>query len=281
MRRVSAIEQRVVYVDGVRTFYRRRPGAPGERPVLFVHGSPTSSADWEPFMQRLERPSVALDLPGWGASERRSTDELDHSMHGLARIVERFRQTLGIDGYDLVVHDWGVVGLIAALRRPDQLGRLAVINAVPILPGYRWHWLARWFWRVPVAGELANATTTRAGLKLLSRQATAGRGAADDDWLDSIWATWTRGTWPQLLQLYRSADPGLLAAAGVGLERIDAPALVVWGTEDPYLPQSFGRAYAERLPSARLVELDRASHWPWLDRPEVIEIVTEFLSSAE
>lgn len=278
---VSAIEQRVIRVDGVRTFYRRRAGTgkAGERPVLFVHGNPTSSADWEPFMARLDRPSVALDLPGWGASERRSTHELDHSMHGLARFVERFRMALGIGDYDLVVHDWGVVGLIAALRRPEQVGRLVIVNAVPILPGYRWHWVARCFWRVPLAGELANATSTRAGLKLLSRQARPAPGPADDDWLDSVWSTWTHGTWPQMLDLYRSADPALLAAAGEGLERIEAPALVLWGAEDRYIPVRFARDYAARLPAARLVELEGAGHWPWMDRPEAIGMITEFLRS--
>ena len=273
---MSALEQRIVSVDGVRTFYRSRPGA--GRPVLFVHGSPTSSEDWVPFMERLDRRAIALDLPGWGATERRSTAELDHSMQGLARFVERFREALGIDEYDLVVHDWGVVGLIAALRRPQQVRRLVVINAVPILPGYRWHWVARWFWRLPLAGELANATITRAGLKLITRQASGGRGPLPDDWLDAVWASWPRGTWPQLLELYRSADPELLAAAGEGLEQIDAAALVVWGQEDPYLPASLGRQFASRLGDARLVELDRAGHWPWLDRPEVVRVITGFLS---
>ncbi len=276
---MSAIEQRLVSVDGVRTLYRRREG--DGRPVLFVHGNPTSSADWEPFMARLERPSVALDLPGWGGSERRSIRELDHSMHGLARFVERFRDTLGIGEYDLVGHDWGVVGLIAALRRPEQLGRLVVINAVPILPGYRWHWVARYFWRVPMVGELANATTTRAGLKLITRQATASPGPIDDVWIDRVWSTWNRGSWPQMLALYRSADPERLAAAGAGLDRIEAPTLVLWGLDDPYLPARFGRGFADRIGGATLVELERAGHWPWIDRPETVGIVTEFLSSAD
>jgi pimeloyl-ACP methyl ester carboxylesterase len=274
---VSAIERRVVSVDGVRTLYRLREGE--GHPVLFVHGNPTSSADWEPFIAALERPSVALDLPGWGDSERRSTSELDHTMHGLARFVERFRAALGIGEYDLVVHDWGVVGLIGALRCPEQVCRLVVINAVPILPGYRWHWVARYFWRVPVVGELANATTTRAGLKLLSRQATAGRGAMDDEWIDAMWNARTPGTWPQMLQLYRSADPEMLAAAGAGLERVQAQSLVLWGVEDPFIDVRFGREFAARLPHARLVELEDASHWPWVDRPEAVRIVTGFLSS--
>ena len=46
----------------------------------------------------------------------------------------------------LVVHDWGVVGLLWAMRHPERVERLVVMNAVPFLPGYRWHRTAR-IWR--------------------------------------------------------------------------------------------------------------------------------------
>ena len=55
-----------------------------------------------PFLERLERPAVALDLPGLGRLGAALDRELDHSMHGLARFVERFRDALGIGEYDLV-----------------------------------------------------------------------------------------------------------------------------------------------------------------------------------
>ena len=85
------------------------------------------------------------------------------------------------------------------------------------------------------------------------------------------------GTWPESLALYRSADPDRLAAAGEQLERLQCPALVAWGTRDPYLPVGFARAYAERLPRAELLELDDAGHWPWLDRPDLVDRVDRFL----
>jgi pimeloyl-ACP methyl ester carboxylesterase len=273
---MAAVEQRVVHVDGVRTFYRA-VGGDGP-PVLFVHGNPGHSEDWTPFLERLERPAVALDLPGWGASERPPPGRFDYSMHGLGRFVERFCDQLGIAEHSLCVHDWGVVGLIAAQRHPERVRSLAVINAVPLLPGYRWHWVARWFWRVPVLGELANATTTKASLRLISRQASAGRGAMPSELIDSIWRHWPRGRWPAMLELYRSADPELLAAAGDRLGDLTCPAMVVWGLDDPYLPRRFGAAFADRLPGATLIELEGAGHWPWLDRPDAIGRVTGFLN---
>jgi pimeloyl-ACP methyl ester carboxylesterase len=198
-------------------------------------------------------------------------------MHGLGRFIERFLDTLGISEHALVVHDWGVVGLIAAQRRPERVTGLVIVNAVPLLPGYRWHWIARWFWRVPVAGELANATTTKAGLRLLSRTASPV-GAVPEELIEMTWRGWHRGTWPAMLDLYRSADPDQLAAAGDRLGDLTCPALVAWGTDDPYLPPRLARAYAERLPNAELIELDRAGHWPWLERPELVDRVARFLA---
>lgn len=271
----AAIEQRVVRVDGVRTFYRRVAGE--GPPTVFVHGNPTHSEDWLPFLHRLEGPAVALDLPGWGYSERPAPDRFDYSLEGLGRFVERFLETLGIDDHQLVVHDWGCVALIGAQRRPERVRRLVVINAVPLLAGYRWHWVARCLWRVPVVGELANATTTRTALKLLSRRASTS-GAMREQFVDSTWRTWPRGTRPEILTLYRSADPERLAAAGEHLDKLDCPALVVWGVDDPYLPLEFGRAYAAALPDAELLEIAGAGHWPWVDRPRTIDLVLTFLA---
>jgi pimeloyl-ACP methyl ester carboxylesterase len=273
---MAAVTEAVVHVDGVRTVYRRVAG--DGPPTVFVHGNPTHSELWLPFLERLEGPAVAFDLPGWGFSERPPADRFDYSFEGLGAFVGRFCDALGMGEYSLVVHDWGAVGLIPAQRRPERLLRLVVIDAVPLLPGYRWHWVARRFWRRRPLGELANATTTKAGLRLLSAQATPRRGAMPAEFIDLVWRGWCGGTRPEMLALYRSADPDRLAAAGERLGSLRSPALVVWGRRDPYVPVSFGRDYAARLPNAELLELDHAGHWPWLDRPDAIERVAGFLA---
>jgi pimeloyl-ACP methyl ester carboxylesterase len=270
---MAAVEQAVTHVDGVRTFYRR-VGGEGP-PAVFLHGHPTHSEDWLPFLERIGGPALAPDLPGWGFSER--PEGFDYSMHGLARFVGRFLDSLEVDECSLVLHDWGVVGLIEAQRRPARVRRLVLMNTVPLLPGYRWHWVARYLWRVPVVGELSNLTATKPALRLLSRQATPRPGPMPDEFIELALRARRPGTWPESLALYRSADPDRLEAAGEQLERIQCPALVAWGARDPYLPVDFARAYAERLPRAELLELDDAGHWPWLDRPDLIDRVDRFL----
>jgi pimeloyl-ACP methyl ester carboxylesterase len=270
----NEIEETTVEVDGVPTFLRRVPGE--GPPAVFVHGNPTHSEDWLPFLSRIEGPAVALDLPGWGRSER--PRGFDYSMHGLARHLERLLDVLGIERHSLVVHDWGAVGLIAAQRRPQQVTRLVVINVVPLMEGYRWHWAAR-IWRTPAAGELFNLAATRTGLALGLRTTRADRGPMPPEFVDMVWRGYRRGTARPVLELYRSADPPRLAEAGAGLETLSCPALVVWGERDPYLPAGFGRRYAERFPRGEYEGLPDAGHWPWLERPELLGRILTFLTS--
>jgi pimeloyl-ACP methyl ester carboxylesterase len=96
-----------------------------------------------------------------------------------------------------------------------------------------------------------------------------------------VWDHLDSGTFDAILRLYRSAPPDRLAAAGARLETITAPALIVWGMRDRYLPARFGAAYAARLPNSQLVELPQAGHWPWIDAPEVVDRVIRFLATDE
>jgi len=154
-----------------------------------------------------------------------------------------------------------------------------LINTVAFLPGYRWHRIAR-IWRTPVLGELAMGTTTRPVLRFVSRESNATPGPMPEEWLDRVLAHFDQGTQRAILRLYRSSPAGVLRAAGAQLGRLSMPALVVWGLKDPYLPARFGRAYADALPNAELIELADAGHWPWLDRPDMIERVVSFLGAA-
>jgi pimeloyl-ACP methyl ester carboxylesterase len=271
---VSRIDQRFVDVDGVRVFVRSVGGAGA--PTVFVHGNPTHSGDWDPFLERMRGPAVAFDLPGWGQSA--APTEFDYTMQGLGRFFGRCLEALGISEYSLVAHDWGVVSLLEAQRETRRVRRLVLINAVPLLPGYRWHWVARWFWRVPGLGELFNLSATKTGARWMSRRASGSGEPLPDDFIETMWRHRGRGVWRPMLTLYRSADPQDLEAAGRRLGELTSPALVAWGDSDPYLPLRFAHAYAERLPNAKVVEVDDAGHWPWLDRPELVDEVVEFLS---
>src|SRR5829696_8399724 len=65
-----------------------------------------------------------------------------------------------------------------------------------------------------------------------------------------------------------------IARAGEGLGAVSAPALIAWGTSDPFLPPQFADAIASCLGGPAAVErIEGAGHWPWLDHPQLIDSV--------
>ena len=101
-----------------------------------------------------------------------------------------------------------------------------------------------------------------------------------DAWLDETLAHFDQGTQRAILRLYRSSPPDRLAAAGRDLGRLTCPALVVWGEHDPYIPPRFAAAYAQALGGpAEVLSLPDAGHWPWLDRPDLVETIGAFLDA--
>jgi pimeloyl-ACP methyl ester carboxylesterase len=262
-------------VGGVELFWREAPVPEGRVPTLYVHGVPTNSDDFLDFLPRTG--GFAPDLPGFGRSGKPA--HFPYSIQGFSDVLEAFLADQGVDRYSLVVHDWGGAALALAQRAPERVEKLVIANAVPLLPGYRWHRLAR-IWRAPLAGELFMGLSTRWGFKRLTREAVAGDGPAPDHLIDSAWTHFDHGTQRAILKLYRSAPPSVLSKAGERLGELRCPALVVWGADDPYIPVSFAQDYANALGGETRVEaLPGVRHWPWIDDPRVVDMVSEFLLS--
>jgi pimeloyl-ACP methyl ester carboxylesterase len=241
--------------------YRR---SAGDAPILYLHGVPTHSWDWIPFLERFG--GIAPDLPGFGRSAKPA--DFDYSVGGYDRFLEAFVDELGLERFTLVMHDWGSVGLALAQRFPERVDRIVMFPIVPFVPGYRWHRVAR-VWRTPVLGELLMGFTTRWAFRRDMPRAIA----------DAAWEHFDHGTQRAILKLYRASPPELMAAAGERLGDIRAPALILWSTDDPYLPAKFAQLHADALGGDASVELVDGGHWPWHGRPELVERAGEILRS--
>jgi pimeloyl-ACP methyl ester carboxylesterase len=265
-----------VEAGGIRAYVRSGEGK--GVPVLLLHGTPNSGAMWEPFAERLSSPWFAPDLPGYGLSERPPPDRFGYTPTAYADVVDALVDELGLETFDLVLHDWGAVGLISAQRRPERIRRLVAINVVPLGAGYRWHWISRHFWSRGLRGEVAMRTTTKPAMALVLRQSRPGHAAMPRDFVDEVWSHFDRGTREGILRLYRSAPTAVLDELGAGLGSLTCPSLVIWGADDPWVPAVYGRRLAARLPASKWVEVPRAGHWPWIDRPAVADRAAAFLS---
>lgn len=270
---MPALTQETLELDGQPVFLRR--AGDDDVPVLYLHGLPTSSFDW--LSPLALGGGIAVDLPGFGRSGKRG--DLDYSLAGHVRFLDRLLEELDLDRVRLCMHGWGAaVGLAWAGEQPDRVERLVVIDAVPLMPGFRWRGPARLV-RMPVVGPIAVGAATKRILRHASRRASAGRGPMPEPFVASVAEHFDLGTERATLQLLRSADPELLAQAGANLGAIRAPALVLWGGQDPYIPVRFGAGYAATLGDATLEVVEEAGHWPWIDQPELSARIVEYLDA--
>jgi pimeloyl-ACP methyl ester carboxylesterase len=266
------VDEHTIEVAGEPVFLRGSP-APGAA-ALYLHSVVTSSDDWGPFLAATG--GVAPDLIGFGRSSK--AGHLDYSLEGYVAFVERLVATLELDQIVLVGHGWGAaIGLVFAQRHPERVARVAILDAVPLLDGFTWPRMARW-WRRPLVGELLMGAVSRRLLARTLRAGSADPGAWPDERVEQVWQQFDQGTQRAMLRLHRSVDAADLARLGAGLGGLDQPALVVWGERDPWLDPAFAGAYAARLANATVERVAGAGHWPWLDRPELIDRVAAFVA---
>lgn len=120
-KRAAAADSEIAYVD---------TGAADGRPVVFLHGNPTSSYLWRNIVPHAAGRGrcLAPDLIGMGDSGPSSSGYrfVDH-----ARYLDAWFDALEIDGAVLVVHDWGsALGFHWARRHPERVAGVVYMEAV-------------------------------------------------------------------------------------------------------------------------------------------------------
>jgi pimeloyl-ACP methyl ester carboxylesterase len=247
--------------------------------MVFVHGNPGSADDWERLATAVGETgtrALAFDLPDFGETE--AALGFEHTTEGYAGFVGAALAALGVERVHLVLHDFGgPIGLVWAAANADALTSVTLIDT-GILPGYRWHSLAR-IWRTPVLGEIFQATATRGAFRFLVNRGEP-RGLPRE-FIDAMFDHYDRRTKRAVLKLYRATDdPGAISEEFAALMAPrDLPALVIWGEADAYLPASFAARQRDAFPSADVHVLPASGHWPYVDAPETVErLLVEFVS---
>ena len=234
---------------------------------MFVHGNPGAGSDWLDLMTPVSKFArvVAPDMPGFGCAEMRA--DQDYTVAGYALHLAGIIDSLGIQRVHLVAHDFGGPwALTYAAANPDRVASVTLINT-GVLMDYRWHRLAR-IWRTPILGEVFQRVAGHRAVKALLGHDNPG---LDANWVARIAAhmrPW--GTKRAILRLYRSTEVDSMRQLGAAMRGLDLPCLVVWGTDDVYLPIALAERQREPFPSAQIHTIPGAGHWVWLEKPEEV-----------
>jgi pimeloyl-ACP methyl ester carboxylesterase len=98
--------------------------------LLFVHGTPSWSFDFRNVIKALSGNfrCIAIDHIGFGLSDK--PEHYDYSTINHGRTLERFILEKDLRDITLVMHDFGgPIGLSAAIRQPDRVKRLVMLNS--------------------------------------------------------------------------------------------------------------------------------------------------------
>lgn len=271
----------LVSVDGFQLHYRTwgdPHGDPTGAPILLLHGFASSSLEFSRLAPLLagQRSVIAIDLLGFGFSQRVAEPGSYYSQRGQAALVAATLDAIGIDRVDVVGASYGgaVAGQLALDDAP-LVRRIVFLDAQIYAEGSAG---GAFVARLPFGINRALTWLTLGGGPLTTRlfQAACYDDAAclgDDDLLQTLeLPTQIVGNVAALIAFSRSPREQRLPAE---LGGISQASLVIWGEADAIVPPSEGERLAADLPDASLRWIAEAGHVPHVERPHVV--ATEIL----
>jgi len=264
------------------TIHYRESGS-GE-PIVFMHGLLVNGLLWRKVVPLLEGDfrCIVPDLP-LGSHPEPMNRDADLSPPGLARIVDQFIGSLGLDRVTLVANDTGgAIAQITAANHPDRIGRLVLTNCDAfenfLPPAFR---PLQWTARVP--GLL---TVALQGMRfdLLRRRAPMAfgwlikhdlKGAPLEEWMRPFLSN--REIRRDTVKVLRGIHPRYTIEAAERLRSSDRPTLIAWAEEDRFFKVSFAERLAASIPGARLELILDSYTFVSEDQPErLAELISSF-----
>lgn len=253
--------------------------------VLLLHGFPESWRCWRhqlPALASAGFRAVAPDMRGYNDSDK-PRGVSAYRGETLADDVAAMVQALDASSCFLVGHDWGgAVAWMAAMRHPQLIRKLAILNAPHpgVFPGQIFssrQFLRSWylfFFQLPWIPELSLRMLRLAPVRRIFRRDPIRPGAYSEEEIEEGLAALRRpGALTAAINYYRAALRGARPGAsppGIWKRPVEAKTLVLWGMQDRYLLPACAEVPEELAPHLTLERIAEASHWLQVDRPELV-----------
>lgn len=235
-------------------------------PLIFLHGTPWSSALWRPIAEALSsRFTVYLwDMPGYGASSKDADHPVDLGVQG--ELFAHLCEAWGVREPHVVAHDFGgAVALRARLLHGMRYASLCLVDVVALSP-----WGSPFFQLVKEHAEVfaqLPPAVHRGAVEAYVRGASF-RGLSEGA-LDMLVQPWTGPDGqPAFYRQIAQADEAYTDEVEARYSEIEEPVHIVWGIEDEWIPADRAARLQAMIPRSTLAEVAGAGHLIQLDAPE-------------
>ena len=271
----QAIDRLEIEAGGL-TFTGRACGPDYGRRVLLLHGFPQTSWAWRDELSALGHAgyrAVAPDQRGYSRGARPAEADA-YATELLLGDVIALADSMEMDAFDLVGHDWGgLLAWVVASRHPERVRSLCVVSTPHPLalqdallggdPEQAAHGEAMASYRDEAEAEqlLLGPDGSGSGLATL----LAESGLAPEDASMYVGVLTEPAALTAALNWYRAMDRGVLER----LEPVRVPTLYVWSTADDAFTRAAAEGTAAWVRAAYTFEvLDGVSHWVPETAPE-------------
>lgn len=262
---IVSIQEHQINVDSLEWFYREAEprGRTDLLPVLFLHGIVAQSYSWRnilPSIAAQGNRAIAPDWIGYGFSGKPEKQDFAYTPDGFITALEGFIKALELEKFSLVVQGFlGSVGLQYALRHPEKVANIAILNT-PIGTSAKIPWKIKQM-GLPFAGDMITQDPL-----LVDRTLEGGsRYRIEDQDLDIYRKPFLKSSAPgrSLLATVRNLqlEKAMLEIEN-GFKEWQQPILVQWGMIDPWLSVDMADNFVNSVSNGEIIKLNNVGHYP-------------------
>ncbi|QLE48781.1 alpha/beta fold hydrolase [Nostoc sp. C057] len=260
-----SITEHKINVDSLEWFYRESLpiGRTDLAPVLLLHGLVSQSYSWRNIIPALANQgtrAIAPDWIGYGFSAKPEKRDFAYTPDAFITALEGFVRALELEHFSLVVQGFlGSVGLQYALRHPEQIANLAILNT-PISTAAKLPWKIKQM-GLPLVGEVMTQDPL-----LVDRTLEGGsRYRIGDKELDIYRKPFLKSSSSgrSLLSSIRNLQlDSAMTEIESGFKEWQQPILIQWGMIDPWLSVDVAQKFTDLAPNTELIKLNNVGHYP-------------------
>ena len=255
----------------------------GQGPVLLLlHGVASSIHTWNNWTEILRDKYrlIRIGVPGFGLTGPIASD--NYSKEEWVRILNLFVEKLHLDRFSLAGNSMGgFIGWNFAIAYPDKIDKLILID--PVAYPQPCPWIFNLV-SLPLVGTIAKYITPKFlidyNVKEVYGDVNKISNSTYERYFDMAMRPGNRESYVKIFQLMKSKSSSEIYSQNI--RHIKAPVLLMWGTEDRWVPMTLIDKWKNDIPHISVITYPGVGHVPMEEIPYITaRDAHKFLSGCE